>query len=229
MSGSELFIKIYSFTAGIVIIVLSLVFHEIAHGWAALKCGDTTAKDAGRLTFNPLKHIDLFGSVLFPVFLSLIGAPVFGWAKPVPIDPWRTRNPWRSLWITAIAGPLSNFVLALGCAFLSAALQVLNKVPSVSSNETVSLVFLYAVLFLTACTSINLYLMVFNLVPLPPLDGSKVVAAALPKSLAAPYLRLERYGFIILFFLLKFNLIQGFLGHVAEAMERGVWRLVGIL
>ncbi|MBN2029082.1 site-2 protease family protein [bacterium] len=180
-----------------VILVFSIVFHEVAHGRVALWRGDTTARDAGRLTLNPIPHIDLFGTIIFPLFLVLTRSPfLFGWAKPVPVNPWRLRESKKDMAIVGASGPVSNFLLALiGSVLFRISFQ------SFGFEHSLTQAFLFAV-------DINVVLAVFNLIPIPPLDGSRVVTALLPTDLAIRYNRLERYGFLIIFALFFLNILQ---------------------
>lgn len=172
-------------------VIIAITFHEAAHGFVAYACGDTTAKDQGRVTLNPLKHIDLFGTVIMPLLLIFTTGAMFGYAKPVPVNFRALRNPRRDMMLVAAAGPLMNFVLAFGFALL---LRVyLSAAPEPEE--------FYANLFIRS-VSLNVMLAVFNLIPFPPLDGSKVIAPLLPWSLARPYLALERFGMVLLLVLL---------------------------
>lgn len=185
MVGLEIILKIiiYGIPA-----ILAITLHEAAHGFAALQKGDDTAKRAGRLTLNPLKHIDPFGTILLPAMLIFLKAPfLFGYAKPVPVDFQRLRNPRRDMVYVAIAGPATNLFLA----FLSALL--IHGVPYLQPD--VRLIFNEMLLF---SMNINVLLALFNMIPLPPLDGGRVAVGLLPDALAYPLARLERYGFLIL-------------------------------
>lgn len=166
-------------------VIIAITFHEAAHGFVALRFGDSTAKDRGRLTLNPLKHIDPIGTILIPgvLLLSQVGF-IFGYAKPVPVNERALRNPKRDLIWVAGAGPATNIVLAA----ISAGLLYLSE--NLSGQ--------YVLLERTCQTSIdvNLLLALFNLLPIPPLDGSKMLAGILPDYLARPYRRLERFGFL---------------------------------
>ncbi len=186
--------KLLHFFLGFALIFPAIILHEIAHGYAAYLCGDPTAKWRGRLSLNPLRHIDPIGTIVLPAILILTGASPIGWAKPVPIDLSRTRHPRQALWIIGIAGPAMNLALALVGALL---LRQLLPLPFSQSTQLI-------VRVLAIFTFSNLMLMVFNLVPIPPLDGSRVVTALLPPRLAWEYLRLERYGFLIVLALLNF-------------------------
>lgn len=177
----------------LIIVLVSVILHELAHGLVAYFLGDTTARDAGRLTLNPLKHIDPFMSILVPVMLYLIGAPVFGGAKPVPIN---TRNLKWGEWgmaLTALAGPLTNFLLAL-IAFLIGHFTGLLYGIGNEIAEFVCVEFVF----------INLGFMVFNLIPIPPLDGSRLLYAIAPDGVRNVMMTMERYGIIIVYMLLFF-------------------------
>lgn len=204
---------------GIVALVFAVMIHEVAHGWVALRCGDPTARDAGRLSLNPVRHIDLVGTIILPTILALSGSGVmFGWAKPVPVNIGRCRNPRQAFWMTAIAGPLSNLLQALfGTALIWAMVLLSRKGGGSTAGE---LMFSFLIVYVVT----NLVLMTFNLVPIPPLDGSKVVAMLLPHRLAIPYLQIGGYGFILIFLLLRTRLVD----HLLEGVLVGYMRLVGL-
>ncbi|MBL8655803.1 MAG: site-2 protease family protein [Altererythrobacter sp.] len=166
-------------------LIVAIVFHEVAHGWAALALGDPTAKEQRRLTLNPIRHVDPVGTVVVPGFLALVGAPVFGWAKPVPVDAARLRNPRGGMMAVAAAGPATNFLLALIAA------AMLGLVTYV--GEPSALVRQGLVTFLL----INLFIGTFNLLPIPPFDGSHIVEGLLPRRWAARYERLRPYGMVL--------------------------------
>lgn len=175
-------------------LVIAIVFHEVAHGWVANMLGDPTAKDLKRLSLNPLRHVDPVGTVILPGILALTGAPVFGWAKPVPVNFRRLNNPRRDMMVVAAAGPGTNLVLAL----IGAVLVGLLLPEDAQVGEPLSI--LGNALF--AFMWINLFLALFNLIPLPPFDGSHIVEGLLPDDAARAYARLRPYGLPLLFFLL---------------------------
>lgn len=170
----------------ITILIFSVIIHEVSHGLAAYKLGDPTAKYAGRLTLNPLSHLDPIGSVFLPVFLAIAGAPIFGWAKPVPYNPHNLQNQKYGPAIVGAAGPLSNIVLAIIAAVVLRLFLVFNIGEGTMLISALA-IFLY----------VNVLLTVFNLIPIPPLDGSKLLFAFLPIS-EYTKANLEQYGFVFL-------------------------------
>jgi Zn-dependent protease len=185
----------------IVVLVFSVVFHEVAHGWVALRLGDTTARDAGRLTLNPLPHLDLFGSVLIPVLLVVAGGIPFGWAKPVPVRPDRLRNPRDDQPRVAAAGPVSNLLLALVAAVgLGLTMAFAGGVPYAQGGAPLPAgpgPFLFELFEFGVV--LNVVLALFNLLPLPPLDGSWILQRFLPPAARVRYFALHRWGLFPVF------------------------------
>lgn len=177
--------------------ILAIVFHEVAHGWMARALGDPTAAEAKRLSLNPLRHVDPFGTIILPGLLKLTGAPVFGWAKPVPVDFRRLRNPRWGMVAVAAAGPCVNFILA---AVAAIGLGLLVRATDYASEPGLAALFLADNLrnFLI----VNLFLGTFNLLPIPPFDGSRIVMGLLPAPLARVYGKIEPYGLIVVFAIL---------------------------
>ncbi|MDE2025132.1 MAG: site-2 protease family protein [Patescibacteria group bacterium] len=192
---------------GIVVLVFSAILHEIAHGYVADRLGDPTARIMGRLTLDPRKHIDPFFSIILPLLLIVSGSPViFGGAKPVPVDPFNLREGRKDLALVSLAGPLTNVVLAIIAALFLKFLPLL-----VGTNQALifSGGFVFARLLFNTIVNYNLLLAIFNLLPIPPLDGSKVFSLLLPQRESAVYLSLGQFGIFILLFLLAFP-IAGF-------------------
>ena len=200
----------------VVSLLFAVSFHESAHGLAALACGDPTAREQGRISLNPLRHIDPIGSVVFPALLALTGAPVFGWARPVPVDLRRTREPRLANLLVSAAGPLSNVVLALlFTALVFVVRPRLHAVGAGAVDEALFLLAVYSVL-------INAALAIFNLLPIPPLDGFGVLESLLPRSLAPLAFALRRYGMLILIGLM----MTGVLRHVLGPPQRAILDLL---
>jgi len=193
---------IIAFAASFALLMIAMTVHEFAHGLVAYKLGDSTAKLNGRLTLNPLAHIDLFWTIILPLllFLSTAGRFVFGAAKPVPVNYWSLKNPKRDMIWIGLAGPLANFILAF----------IIAGILKITPFHGLITPLLFQLLV------INVVLAVFNLIPVPPLDGSKILMGLLPLQLSRQYSEFERYGFIILVVFIWLGLF-----------DRLLWPLVG--
>ena len=182
------------FICQIAILLYAIILHEMSHGIVALWCGDPTAKQAGRLTLNPIPHIDLIGSIILPLFLVLMRSSIlFGWAKPVPVNPYYFRNRWRDEILVSLAGPITN--ISLGIVFILLMKLFIN----VYAHKFWLTVLFYGLL-------INLVLAIFNLIPIPPLDGSHVVRNIFGGKVEQFYRKIEGFGFLILLAFLYFGL-----------------------
>lgn len=196
-------------------ILFAITIHEVAHGWVAAKLGDKTAWMLGRLTLNPFKHIDPIGTIVVPAFLYFTSGFIFGWAKPVPINYNALRSPkYDMLWV-AIAGPVSNFIMA----FLWLLLLVFSINASIRFLIEMAQVGIY----------INLLLAVLNLLPLPPLDGGRVMSALLPNSLAYQYNQLEPFGLFILLGLLFLGVFQNLILPIVQSIQQFMLNVVGLI
>lgn len=191
-------------------VLFAITLHEVAHGWVARAFGDHTAEEQGRLSLNPLRHIDPIGTIIVPALLLFLGGFLFGWAKPVPVDPRRMHHPRRDMAIVAAAGPAANLAMAVGWAVVARLGFALLEhwawaaVPMILMGQ--------------AGIAINLILMVLNLLPLPPLDGSRVLAWLLPPRAAAWLDRIEPYGILILLGLLYLGLWQKLIGPLTTLL-----------
>jgi len=203
-------------------VILAITVHEVAHGWVALKLGDSTAKMLGRLTLNPVKHIDPIGTLLVPGLLLVMGGFIFGWAKPVPVTWENLKNPKRDMALVALAGPMSNLLMAL----IWAGILKLGLVLAIAgSAEVIALPLIYMG---GAGITINLILMVLNLLPMPPLDGGRIVASLLPDKLSWQFNRLERWGFVILLGLMVMGVLGKMLWPPINYLQSQIFILFGL-
>jgi Zn-dependent protease len=175
-----------------IVLLFSLTVHEMAHAWTADRLGDSTARLLGRVSLNPIVHADLIGTVLVPLLALTSGAPLLGWAKPVPVDSRKLRNPRRDFVLVAAAGPASNLLMAFAAALV---LSVLPISPQTLGEANVSVP---VAAILSQGMRLNVLLAVFNMIPIPPLDGGSVLSGLLPYRLAASFNRLRPYGFLLL-------------------------------
>jgi Zn-dependent protease len=215
---------LYTVAIWLIPLVIAIVFHEVAHGYVARLLGDQTAAERGRLTLNPIRHVDPVGTLLVPMMLALANAPIFGWAKPVPVITERLDHPRRDMALVALAGPGINLIMAIIAATTLGLWYTWGGgLPQVGTGK-------FAVDNLASFLRINVFLAIFNLLPVPPFDGGHVVEAILPRPLAAHYAKLSRFGFPVMLFLLVIlpaiapsaNIVARVVGPIAD-------RVVGLL
>jgi Zn-dependent protease len=207
-----------------------MVLHEYAHGWVAAKCGDSTAKLQGRLTINPLAHIDPLGTVILPLMCLMMGSFLFGWAKPVPVDLRNLRQPRRDMALVAAAGPGMNLILAVSSALLLALLLTIEPTLSLrgsaeaeaSPGLLATMVFRPLAVMALYSVMINVFLALFNLLPIPPLDGGRILMAILPAKPAMALARLEPYGMLILVGLIVFDKELGVIHTITGTFAKGL-------
>ena len=202
-------------------VIFAITVHEVAHGWVAKKYGDNTASRLGRLTLNPVKHVDLFGTIILPGLLLMTGTGfIFGWAKPVPVDARNFKRPLKDMAVVALAGPVSNLIMAFIWAL------IIRLGIFIGTNaEAISLPLIYTGV---AGISINLVLAMINLLPIPPLDGSRILTGILPNYWAWQYNRLERYGFILLLVLLYTKILNVILEYPLFIAQKLFFSIAGM-
>lgn len=193
-------------------ILFAITVHEAAHGYAAKYFGDLTAEKLGRITLNPFKHIDPFGTILLPALTVMLGGVLFGWAKPVPVNFANLRHPKQDMLWVAAAGPASNFVMAI---FWALVLNYANSAPTTAVN--------FLAHMSLAGISINLVLMVLNLLPMPPLDGGRIAVSLLPTPYAIKLASVEQYGFIILIALMFTGVLGKIISPIINLFERFIF------
>jgi Zn-dependent protease len=190
-------VTIFQIAALVVPLIVAIVFHEVAHGWVARALGDPTAQEMNRLSLNPLRHVDPIGTIVLPGFLALIRGPVLGWAKPVPVNKYRLRNPRYGMMAVAAAGPATNLVLAaIGAVLLGLLARHYAGVEGVSGLAG------FAAQNLVNFLQINIFLALFNLLPIPPFDGSHILEGLLPRGAARTYARMRPVGMGLMILLL---------------------------
>ena len=201
-------------------VIFAVTVHEVAHGWVASQFGDQTAKSMGRLTLNPVKHIDPVGTIVVPAIMYFTSGFIFGWAKPVPVN-WRNLgHPRRDMAIVAIAGPAANLLMLLFWAMLAKVIMLLGD----DSNHLTQLLFIMCSIGIT----INIVLMILNLFPVLPLDGGRILTAMLPRNLAISFSRLEPYGLIILVVLLLSGILWKILLPLIGGTQSLIYQLIQI-
>jgi len=200
-------------------VILAVAGHEVAHGWVARYLGDPTAAMQGRLSLNPIRHIDPLGTIIVPLVLYQLGGFIFGWAKPVPVNWQLLRRPRRDMALVALAGPTANLAMLFGWVAFLAAVQMSAPILGRAINP---LIYMGGTGII-----INSVLMLLNLVPVPPLDGSRVVSACLPAPLALKYNKIEPFGLLIVLLLLASGLLSRLIGPPLEIIERLVSAVLG--
>jgi len=203
------------------VLFFSIVLHEFAHGFVAYRMGDDTAYLSDRLTLNPLKHVDMMGTLLVPAVCYLMGWPLFGWAKPVPVNPMRLPSPRKDMGKVAVAGPATNLLLAILFAGILKLVLVLQGSFSARTVQALAYLFQYGIL-------INVFLAIFNLIPIPPLDGGRIVTALLPVQKAVWYDQvLGRFGMMIVFALILTGVVKYLLFPPAQLILAGIFKIFG--
>ena len=202
-------------TQTLIAVLIAITFHEFAHGYASYKMGDPTPKETGRLSLNPFKHLDFLGTICLMIVH-------FGWAKPVQVNPYYYKNRKKGMVIVALAGPMMNFLI------MSISILVMGVILKVTGGYGGDfIIFVFDLFSLLAV--INLSLGVFNLIPIPPLDGSKILGAILPEDKYFKYMRFERFGYLLLLAVLYFDVLRGPLNTVIMWIYNGVWDVVSFL
>ncbi len=200
-------------------VIFAITVHEVAHGWVAKKKGDNTAFMLGRLTLNPIKHIDIVGTIIVPGLLLITGTGmIFGWAKPVPVNTRNFKNMKKDMALVAVAGPVSNLIMATAWALIA-------RLGIILDSEAVSLPLIYTGI---AGISINLVLALLNLIPIPPLDGSRIITAFMPNKIAWKYNQLERYGFFFLIALVYTGGLSYILGYPMAIAQQIFFSIAGL-
>lgn len=216
---------VFEIAVWLVPLVIAIVFHEVAHGLVARRLGDPTAESKGRLSLNPIKHIDPFGTVILPMLLALSHAPMFGWAKPVPVNYSRLNSPRRDMVLVALAGPGMNLILALvGTAILAATVEAKTGVGAFIAANALNFVL------------INIFLAIFNLLPVPPFDGGHVVEGLLPPGPAQSFRKLGRYSLLVLVLLLlvlptlspRANVVARIVSPIVDQVTRIILAIFGL-
>jgi len=201
-------------------VIFAITVHEVAHGWVASKLGDDTAKRLGRLTLNPISHVDLVGTIIVPAVLLFLGGFMFGWAKPVPVNWNNLKNPKHDMVYVALAGPFSNFLMAIAWAAL---IKLIYLMGNTSDGVFIGLIYMGQ-----AGVLINIVLMVLNLLPLLPLDGGRVLAGLLPLKASVQFSKLERLGFPLLIIIIATGWLSKILGPPVYFLQTSIFQVFGI-
>jgi Zn-dependent protease len=194
------------------VLIFSLTVHEAAHAWSASRLGDDTARRLGRVSLNPILHVDPIGTLLLPLVAIIGHLPIIGWAKPTPVNPRNLRHPRRDNVLVTVAGPVSNLVIAVLASVVLRLIPVSGGFEDVDVSSPLAMIALQAV-------DINLLLAVFNMIPVPPLDGGRVLAGLLPPRLAISYNQLGRYGFLIIYALMLTGALSAMIGPPYEFLR----------
>lgn len=205
------------------VVLFAITVHEASHGWAAFKMGDPTAYHMGRITLNPIRHIDPIGTILLPAMLIIMGAPPFGWAKPVPVNPLNLKDPRRDNLIISIAGPVSNISVAVMAFIVLKILMRINPGLLYSGGGGFSSLLSPLITIVYYTIVINVILAFFNLIPIPPLDGSGVVMGLISEEAAQKYEQIRPYGFFILILLIMTGFIGRILGVVLQVVNSFIY------
>ncbi len=200
-------------------IILAITVHEASHGYAAKYFGDLTAEKMGRISLNPFRHIDLFGTIILPAITLIVGGVLFGWAKPVPVNFGNLRNPKKDMLWVAAAGPASNLLMAIAWGSLLGFVK-----RGLDAGELPTVAYLFVEMAYVGIT-INIVLMVLNLLPMPPLDGGRIAVSLLPNNLAYQLSRVEQYGFIILIALMLMGVLGKILSPFIEFFQQIILRI----
>jgi len=210
---------VFKIILALVPIITAITLHEAAHGWVAFKLGDPTAKDLGRITVNPIKHIDPLGTVIIPVVMIIVTGYAFGYAKPVPVDVRNFEHPQKDMALVALAGPLSNFIMAIFWVFM---LMLTHKfMPHGAVTNAVSYMAGIGVI-------INIVLMVINLLPMLPLDGGRIVTGVLPYKWAVVFVRSERFGMWLVILLLVTGILGKILMPMVQMVQKNLFSIFGL-
>lgn len=209
----------YKIILALIPIITAITLHEVAHGWVALKLGDTTAKDLGRITVNPIKHIDPIGTVLIPVIMIVLTGYAFGYAKPVPVDVRNFEHPQKDMALVALAGPFSNFIMSI--FWILILVISLKLMPHGAVSQALRYMAGIGVV-------INIIVMVVNLLPMPPFDGGRIVTGVLPFKWAVVFVRFEPYGMWVVILLLVTGILGKILMPAVQAVQSNLYAFFGL-